>query len=80
VKAIISLAHSLKLKVVAEGVESVEQLEFLKGLGCDQYQGFYYSPAVSSRRFEELVRSSGAPDLADDAGRTYSKLAVYKPQ
>ncbi len=80
VRAIISLAHSLKLKVVAEGVESIEQLEFLKTLGCDQYQGFYFSPAVPSNRFEELVRSSRAPDLADDAGRTYSKLAVYKPK
>ena len=57
VRAIVSLAHSLNLKVVAEGVESTEQLEFLKTLGCDQYQGFHFSPALPAAQFEALVRS-----------------------
>ncbi len=83
VRAIVSLAHSLRLKVVAEGVESSEQLEFLKTLGCDQYQGFHYSAALPPSKFEELVRSQGhaEPKLTDfDPGRTYSKLSAYRPR
>jgi EAL domain-containing protein (putative c-di-GMP-specific phosphodiesterase class I) len=83
VRAIISLAHSLKLKVVAEGVESTEQLEFLKTLGCDQYQGFHYSRALPVAEFETLVRSKrqDEPELSEsDPGRTHSKLAVYRPR
>jgi diguanylate cyclase (GGDEF)-like protein len=83
VRAIISLAHSLKLKVVAEGVESTEQLEFLKTLGCDQYQGFHYSKALPVSEFETLVRSKrqDEPELSEfDPGRTHSKLAVYRPR
>jgi EAL domain-containing protein (putative c-di-GMP-specific phosphodiesterase class I) len=83
VRAIISLAHSLKLKVVAEGVESTEQLEFLKTLGCDQYQGYYYSRALPASEFEALVRSKrqDEPELSEsDPGRTHSKLAVYRPR
>lgn len=83
VRAIISLAHSLRLKVVAEGVESAEQLEFLKTLGCDQYQGFHFSPALPAPQFEALVRSKEtvAPGFSEsDADRTQSKLAVFRPR
>jgi diguanylate cyclase len=83
VRAIISLAHSLKLKVVAEGVESREQLDFLKSLGCDQYQGFHFSPAVPAMQFLDLFRSqrSPKPELPEfDTGMTQSKLAVYRPR
>jgi diguanylate cyclase (GGDEF)-like protein len=56
VRAIISLAHGLNLKVVAEGVESAQQLDSLKALGCDQYQGYYSSPAVPAQRIEATLR------------------------
>ena len=46
--AIISLAHSLKLKVVAEGVETTEQLDMLRDRACDEIQGFYFSQPQSA--------------------------------
>ena len=77
VGAIISLAHSLRLKVIAEGVETPEQLQLLAKLGCDQYQGFYFSPALLPAKFEELLRED--PLLTEeDAVRTHSKLARLK--
>jgi diguanylate cyclase len=56
VRAIVSLAHSLHLKVIAEGVETADQLTFLRGLGCDQYQGFHCSPPVPADEFEKMMR------------------------
>jgi len=78
VRAIISLAHSLHLKVIAEGVETPEQLALLTELGCDQYQGFYFSPALLPTQFVDLVRKSGAPGpnlTEEEAAQTHSKLA-----
>ena len=55
-RAIVSLAHSLGRKVVAEGVESDEQLALLRGYGCDGMQGDLFSPPVAAVRFEALLR------------------------
>ncbi len=79
VKAIISLAHSLRLRVVAEGVEDAGQLERLKALGCDQYQGFYRSAAVLPAVIEQYVRTSQAAAHTEDVfAQTHSKLAAYR--
>ena len=56
VRAIVSLAHSLHLKVIAEGVETEEQLDFLRRLGCDQYQGYFCSPPVPAEAFARFMR------------------------
>jgi diguanylate cyclase (GGDEF)-like protein len=78
VRAIISLAHSLHLKVIAEGVETPEQLQLLSDLGCDQYQGFYFSAALPPAQFVELVKREEKP-RSDEADRTHSKLAMLSP-
>ncbi|RZI44791.1 EAL domain-containing protein [Herbaspirillum sp. HC18] len=56
VSAIISMANSLQLKVLAEGVETAEQIRFLQAHGCPAAQGFYYSEAVSADEFTELLQ------------------------
>lgn len=55
VKTIITMSHSLGLKVMAEGVETAEQLEFLKANSCDHYQGYYFSKPVPITDFEALL-------------------------
>jgi EAL domain-containing protein (putative c-di-GMP-specific phosphodiesterase class I) len=55
VQAIIALAHGLRLRVVAEGVESDGQLDFLRALGNDEYQGFLFSKALPAREIERRL-------------------------
>ncbi|BFM16387.1 hypothetical protein R50073_25700 [Maricurvus nonylphenolicus] len=57
VKAIIAMAQSLDLRVVAEGVEEAPQLEFLNKLQCEVIQGFYFSKPLPSKAFAEFVLS-----------------------
>jgi diguanylate cyclase (GGDEF)-like protein len=58
VSAIIALAHSLRLEVVAEGVETAAQLAFLADRSCDLMQGYHLSPAIPADQFAELARRS----------------------
>lgn len=55
VRAIIQMAISLELRVIAEGVEREEQIEFLLENGCSEYQGYYYSMPVQVSAFENLL-------------------------
>ena len=55
VSGIIRLAHTLGMQVVAEGVESAEQLKRLQGLGCDLAQGFHFSEPLPSEAVAELL-------------------------
>ncbi len=54
---IVSVAQSFKLKVIAEGVEEVDQLEYLKSIECDIYQGYLRNKPVPAEEFETMVRS-----------------------
>jgi diguanylate cyclase (GGDEF)-like protein/PAS domain S-box-containing protein len=57
VDAIISLAHGLRMQVIAEGVETIEQLDYLRGRGCDEVQGHVYSQPQPVERVEALLRA-----------------------
>ena len=64
VMAIITLAHNLRLKVIAEGVDSEEQLSFLHLLRCDEWQGYLFSKPLPVEAFEELLSQGHNPALS----------------
>ena len=57
VTTVIAMARSLKLRVVAEGVETLQELEFLQAQQCDEAQGYYFSRPVPAVAFANLLRS-----------------------
>ena len=71
VASIINLSHSLNLKVIAEGVETAEQVELLRSLGCDQIQGYFFYKALPVDEIEALLRAQG---ITKPETRTKNKL------
>jgi diguanylate cyclase (GGDEF)-like protein/PAS domain S-box-containing protein len=61
---IISMGHILGFKVVAEGVETLEQLTFLREKGCDMYQGYFKSKPLPPEEFEQLLKNSGEKQVS----------------
>ena len=63
-QAIIAMAHGLRISVIAEGVETREQLEFLRAHGCDEIQGYYFSKPVPEDEFIRLLEENAGAGAA----------------
>ena len=70
-QAIISMSHGMSLKTIAEGVETVEQLEFLRSRKCDEVQGFYFSKPLPETDIERLLR---------DGTKVYTQQKIYEEE
>lgn len=81
VTAVIGMARSLGLRVVGEGVETREQLEFLRAHECDEAQGYYFSRPVPPPAFAELLRTGIGVDFrpGDSTGPSPELTALAKP-
>jgi predicted signal transduction protein with EAL and GGDEF domain/FixJ family two-component response regulator len=76
VRAIIALGHSLDLKIVAEGVTTQAQLQFLQAESCDAVQGFLMSPAIPANAFRELLER---PRVSLEASQSQSRRLFSRP-
>ena len=56
-RAIVTMGQQLRQEIVAEGVENREQMQFLRDLGCDQLQGYLFSPPVTAERYVQMVQN-----------------------
>ncbi|MGA2945660.1 MAG: EAL domain-containing protein, partial [Xanthobacteraceae bacterium] len=66
VKAVIGMARGLKLQVVAEGVETLEELAFLRAYRCDEAQGYYFSRPVPAEQFAMLLKNGVPKERLDN--------------
>ena len=66
VAAVISMGRSLKMRVIAEGVETLEELSFLRAQECDEAQGYYFSRAVHPRQLAKLLDAGKPGSIRDD--------------
>lgn len=81
VRAIIDLGHGLGLRVTAEGVETPEQFEVLRKLGCDTLQGYLFSPALPAAQLQALLEYPSAIENRQDSlpARPRSKAELLSP-
>ncbi|HEY9297203.1 MAG TPA: EAL domain-containing protein, partial [Phormidium sp.] len=66
ITAIIDLGHALDLKLIAEGVETAEQLKFLRSINCDAIQGYFFSPPVTAKAATEILKNQTKTLLKPD--------------
>ena len=74
VRTIISLAHSLRLKVIAEGVETRSQFDYLSAHGCDQVQGYLISRPLAAPEFAAMLKKRQRPKLAGSKGVAHPEI------
>lgn len=74
--AMVDMAHSLRLAVVAEGVETQDQMDMLQGWGCDELQGFLFSPAVREQEFRQMLKSGLPAAIAAERARVTEDLTA----
>lgn len=87
VDAIVAMAHALKLNVIAEGVETLEQLDFLRQRKCQQAQGYYFARPLEPRQFEAFIAegisvrdmSVSTPDLSPDTAKSAALPCLEVP-
>jgi EAL domain-containing protein (putative c-di-GMP-specific phosphodiesterase class I) len=70
VRAILQMARALGKTVIAEGVETAAQRQFLLEAGCDEYQGFLFAPALDVMNFEQRLPAAAAPEAPPPRSRT----------
>jgi EAL domain-containing protein (putative c-di-GMP-specific phosphodiesterase class I) len=75
VTAVIAMSRSLKLRVIAEGVETLKELEFLRAHHCDEAQGYYFSRPVPAAQYAMLLRT-GIPQAPSGARRRAGKFVA----
>jgi diguanylate cyclase (GGDEF)-like protein len=70
VRTIVSLAHNLHMKVVAEGVETTEQVNLLMGMNCDSVQGYYFSHPIAAEEIEALIGTNPGFRILSGGGQS----------
>ena len=76
VHTIIAMAHSLNLDVIAEGVETEEQLQFLMNMDCTHFQGYLFSRPVAIEQFEELLKQEDISNVRISAAILHSTMPI----
>lgn len=71
-QAIVAMGHALNMTITAEGVETLEQVDMLTELSCDEIQGFIVAKPLPSERFQQFLASAGTGNFRDR--QTYAEL------